>query len=112
MDEWPYPTGTYVMARHRDGLPLRRKCADHLWRLETDAKEVDYGCGYSQVASCLICADGITPWLDADFFIEKVTSDHVATCLLEVRRLTDHYAHMRDVLEHWGGQSWARKNYD
>lgn len=73
MTEFPWPKGTLVLCKHRDnGLPLKSSCAEHIWRLETDPKPVDYGCGFIQAAQCLICGGGRTAFLDADFFYVKV----------------------------------------
>lgn len=112
MDEWPYPAGTYVMARHRDGIPLRRSCVNHIWRIETDPKPVDYACGFIQTASCVVCGDGLVPHLDADFFMEKATPAHVAHCLQEVAGLVEHYHRVKDLLEHWGSGQRLLRNFD
>lgn len=111
----PWPEGTLVLAHHPDGLPLRTSCRGHIWRIESPAQKVDYGCGWAQAARCLICGGPPTPFLDADWFSTKV--DHmefagqmvISGCMGEVQATLEHYNEVLEMLNRvfLGGESVA-----
>lgn len=104
MSEFPWPKGTLVLAKTSNGIPLRHSCDGHIWRLETEPEPVDYGCGFIQAASCLICGGPVTPKLDADFFMTRVDPHEFegamafAGCMGEVQATLQWYQEVLDNL--------------
>lgn len=112
MDEFPFPEGTYVLARSDSGLNLRQSCADHIWKLVTSPQAVHYGCGFVQSAVCLFCGGAPTPMIDADWFAHKVNQFDVAAAFGIIAEATEHLASVKELLEAWwlnDGQPNERK---
>lgn len=99
MDEafTPWPEGTLVMAVTRSGLPLRRSCANHIFKLVSPPSPVEgyTECGFIQSARCLPC-NYTTNAIDADFFWKKADAFDMAGMFGELQETIDWYQQVMD----------------
>lgn len=62
------------------GLPLRKNCANHVFEIASEARPIDYGSGYAQIATCMVCEDPGIP-LDAGWYRDLATDQQVQECI-------------------------------